>query len=65
MCVGLNPLDASSLTFFPHLDVLLAGNILPPGLLDGPGIAVKLAIPRLLQQEELQGQKGRGVMERE
>lgn len=46
---------AASLTFFPHLDVLLAGHVLPPGLLDGPGVAVELALPGLLQQKELQG----------
>lgn len=55
---GEDPPDAASLTFFPHLDVLLAGHILPPGLLDGPGVAVKLAIPCLLQQEELRGRRG-------
>lgn len=58
---GEYPPDAASLTFFPHLDVLLAGHVLPPGLLDGPGVAVKLALPGLLQQEELQGRTdGRG-----
>lgn len=43
----------SSLTLFPHLDILLAGHVLPPGFLDGPGVAVKLALPRLFQQKEL------------
>lgn len=50
---------AASLTFFPHLDVLLAGHVLPPGLLDGPGVAVELALPGLLQQKELRGRTDR------
>lgn len=45
--------DVTSLTFFPHLDILLAGQVFPPGFLDGPGIAVKLALPSLFQQKEL------------
>lgn len=43
----------TSLTLFPHLDILLTGHVFPPGLLDGPGVAVKLALPRLFQQKEL------------
>lgn len=52
----MNQLDVASLTFFPHLDVLLASHIFPPGLLDGPGVAVKLALPCLFQQKELSRQ---------
>ena len=46
----------TSLTLFPHLDILLTGHVFPPGLLDGPGVAVKLALPRLFQQKELWAQ---------
>lgn len=41
------------LTFLSHLHIFPAGNILAPGTLDSPGIAIKLALPRLLQEEEL------------
>lgn len=57
--------DATPLTLFPHLDILLAGHVFPPGLLDGPGVAVKLALPRLFQQKELPAQtKRRTVRDR-
>lgn len=43
----------TSLTFFSHLHIFLAGDVFPPGFLDGPGVAVKLALPRLFQQKQL------------
>lgn len=49
MCCMLN-----RLTFLPHLDVLADSNVLAPGLLDDPSVAVVLPLPHLLQQEELQ-----------
>lgn len=42
-----------ALTFLSHLHISLAGEVPAPGTLDSPGIAVKLAIPSFLQEEEL------------
>lgn len=41
------------LTFLSHLYIFLAGDVPAPGTLDSSGVAVKLAIPRLLQEEKL------------
>ena len=43
-----------NLTLLPHLLVLPPGAVLPPGLLDGPGEGLKLPLPHLLQEEQLQ-----------
>lgn len=42
-----------ALALLSHLHVFLAGDVLAPGALDSSGVAVKLAVPRLLQEEEL------------
>lgn len=42
------------LTFLSHLYIFLAGDVPAPGTLDSSGIAVKLAVPRLLQEKKLQ-----------
>lgn len=40
-------------TFFSHLHVFFPGCILPPCLLDGPGIPIILPLSHLFQQEQL------------
>jgi len=51
---GIKLPDVAPLTFFPHLDVLLARHVFPPGFLNGPGVAIELALPCLFQQKELE-----------